>query len=216
MNDDWRLRVEFREAGNSRALSERLNAAEIEHDLERSFADRVIVSVDGPQLFCYAGTREQAERALQLIRRVSAEHGWQYDSELKHWHPSAEAWEDPDVPLPETDSEQLAEHAERIARERAEAVAQGFPEWEVRVTCSGHRQARELADRLREGGVPSVVHRWRYLLVGAPDEDSASELAARIRSLVPSDCPVTVEGTARAVEQAQPPNPFALMGGLGG
>ena len=49
MNDDWRLRVEFHEDGVAHALSERLNAAEIEHDLEKSFADRVIVWSTGPR-----------------------------------------------------------------------------------------------------------------------------------------------------------------------
>ncbi len=35
-----------------------------------------------------------------------------------------------------------------------------------------HRHtAGELADRLREEGIP-IVHRWSYVLVGALDEDS--------------------------------------------
>ncbi len=177
MNDDWRLRVEFHEDGVAHALSERLNAAEIEHDLEKSFAERVIVSVDGPEVFAYAGTREQAERAEQLIRKVAAEHGWKLESELKHWHPTSEQWEDPDLPLPQTDADRLAEHAALMERERAESEAQGYPEYEVRIQCQTHQETLELADRLRDAGLPAV-HRWRYLLLGAVNEAGAEELAS--------------------------------------
>jgi hypothetical protein len=215
MNDDWRLRVEFHEDGVAHALSERLNAAEIEHDLEKSFADRVIVSVDGPEVFAYTGTREQAERAEQLIRKVAAQHEWKLESELKHWHPTSEQWEDPDLPLPQTDADRLAEHAELMERERAESAAQGYPEYEVRIQCQTHQETLELAERLRDAGLPAV-HRWRYLLLGAVNETSAEELATRVRELVPAGSEVTVEASLPALADGTPGNPFAILGGLGG
>jgi hypothetical protein len=215
MNDDWRLRVELHEDGVARALSERLNAAEIEHDLEQSFQDRVIVSVDGNEVFCYTGTREQAERAEQLIRKVAAAHDWKLESELKHWHPTSEQWEDPDVPLPQTDTDRMAEHAELMARERAESEAQGYPEYEVRVQCRSHGETVELAERLRANGLPPV-QRWRYLLLGAVNEQAADELAVRVRALVPDDSSVTVEASLPALADGTPGNPFAVLGGLGG
>ncbi len=215
MNDDWRLRVEFHEDGIAHALSERLNAAEIEHDLEKSFENRVIVSVDGAEVFCYTGTREQAERAEELIRRVAAEHDWKLESELKHWHPTSEQWEDPDLPLPQTDADRLAEHAALMERERAESEAQGYPEYEVRIQCPTHEQTLELAERLRSSGLP-VVHRWRYLLLGAVNESSADELAVRVRGLAPEGSSVTVEASLPALADGTPGNPFAILGGLGG
>jgi hypothetical protein len=215
MNDDWRLRVEFHEDGVARSLSERLNAAEIEHDLEQSFQDRVIVSVDGNEVFCYTGTREQAERAEQLIRKVAAGHDWKLETELKHWHPTSEQWEDPDVPLPQTDTDRMAEHAELMARERAESAAQGYPEYEVRVQCRSHGETVELAERLRANGLPPV-QRWRYLLLGAVNEQAADELAVRVRALVPDDSSVTVEASLPALAGGTPGNPFAVLGGLGG
>ncbi len=211
MSDDWRLRITFDEEGVANRLVERFDAGEIEHQLERTFQDRVIVSRDGSEVFGYTGTRQQAESAERLARSLAAEHGWQVDTELRRWHPSAEAWEDPDKPLPESDAQLAAEHAELIASERA----QDYPEFEVRIECSSREAASELSQRLREEGLPSV-HRHRYVLVGAADEDSAAALAERLRKEAPPGSRVTAEGTVAAVESAVGFNPFAVFGGMGG
>lgn len=214
MNDDWRVRIEASEQGHAHALTHHLSS-DLEHDLERAFHDSVVVSVDGPEVFCYAGTREQAERAEELVRSLAAEHGWQLNLELKHWHPTAEEWEDPDVPLPQSDAERVAEHEERMKWERDESAATDIPDFEVRVECPSHRECNELADQLRSEGL-RPVHRWKYLLVGVADEDSATELAERIRNEVPGDCVVTTEANARSFFADRPSNPFAIFGGLGG
>ena len=214
MNDDWRLRVRLHEQGIVHSLVERLDASELDHDLETSFHDRVIVSVDGPELFCYAGTREQAERAQALIRSQTEQHGWGVEFELKHWHPTAEEWADPDKPLPTSDAERAQERATLMAREREESEARGYPEYEVRVQCQSHRETLELAERLRSEGLPSV-QRWNFLLVGTLDEDSAKALAERLRDQAPTGCVVSTEGTLGAVLTEQP-NPFAVFGGLAG
>ncbi len=60
MSDDWRLRVLLDQEGHARELAERLGAFDAQHDLKSSFSDRVIVSRDGREVFCYADTREQA------------------------------------------------------------------------------------------------------------------------------------------------------------
>ncbi len=211
MSDDWRLRITFEEEGLANRLVERFDAGELEHQLERAFEDRVVVSRDGSEVFGYTGTRQQAESAAGLARSLAAEHGWQIDTELRRWHPSAEAWEDPDKPLPESDAQLAAEHAELVARERA----QEYPEFEVRIECSSREAAGDLAERLRSEGLPSV-HRFRYVLVGAADEDSAARLAERLRSEVPEGAEVTMEGTARAVLSTVGPSPFAVFGGMGG
>jgi hypothetical protein len=211
MSDDWRLRIDVQESSRARRLLDRLDASELEHELETSFHDRVIVSRENSTLYCYAGAREQAERAEALARRVADEHDWTIHVALHRWHPTAERWEDPSVPLPTSDTERAAEHAELIESERA----QPQPEFEVRVECSTRRAARELADRLREEGLPNV-QRARYVLVGVPDEDSATALADRIRAEAPADSTVTAEGTFNAVLAEVGPNPFAIFGGMGG
>ena len=215
MNDDWRLRIDLHEHSLAHQLSEALDAVEIEHQLDRSFHDRVVVSVDGPEVFCYAGTRAQAEAAEQLIRQLVTDHGWEADIDLAHWHPVSEQWENPDEPLPDSETDAARERAERIADERAESAEEGYPEFEVRIKSGSRRHAGELSDRLEQEGIPNV-HRWSYVLVGATDEESAQQLAERLRGELPAGTEITVELNQREVWDHRPPNPFAILGGLAG
>jgi hypothetical protein len=221
MNDDWRLRVDVREDGGAHELTDRLEASDLTHDLSTEFHDRVIVSRDGPMVFCYAATRQQAEAAENVIRGLAEEHGWHVTFGLEHWHPVAEAWESPDLPLPGADAELAAERRELMERERLESTSLGHPEWEVRVRCRSHRDAQRLADDLRQEGVPSV-HRWEFVVLGAPDEDTARALAARIQGEVPEGSAVSVEASIPEVVSEAPhatpfqQTPFAIFGGLAG
>ena len=215
MNDDWRLRITLGDPGDARALTEELRALGLQEDLRRTLHDRVIVSTDASEVFCYAGTREQAEAAAQTVTRLAAEHSWSPAIELRHWHPTAETWEEADAPLPDSDATRAAEHAERIAAERAESTEQGYPEFEVRIQCHSRGEAGELAERLRDEGIP-VVHRWSAVLVGATDEDSAQRLAQRLCTEAPGGATVTVEGNLRAVYDDRPWRPFSIFGGMGG
>jgi hypothetical protein len=216
MSDDWRLRADLRDDGAARVLTERLGAERLSADVATAFGDQLIVSGDGPNVFVYAGERAQAELAAQAIRTIAAERGWEVELELKRWHPTAEEWEDPDVPLPTTDAERAAEHAQRVAREREESAERGYAEYEVRVQCASHHETVELADRLRDEGM-SVVRRWRYLLVGAADEDAANALAERLRAEAPPGSAVVAEVSQRAAWDDDPSRgSFAVFGGLGG
>jgi hypothetical protein len=213
MNDDWRLQIGFRDEGVLDALQDRLDAKELEHDLSEAFHDRVIVSRNGTTLFLYAGDREQAERARALVERLMREDEEEVEIDFKRWHPLAQDWEPADKPLPEAAAARAAEHAARIAKERNESEEQGHPEWEVRIDLPSRAEAEEVADRLREEDLPTV-HRWKYPLVGAADEDSATALAERIRNEAPPGSEVTVEGTWRDAYAERPRNPFAFLGGL--
>jgi hypothetical protein len=215
MSDDWRLRVDLHEGGFAHALTERLEASELEHELETSFEDRVVVSRDGGDVFAYAGTRQQAEQAEKLIRSLAAENGWHLEAVLERWHPTAEQWEDADAPLPDSDAERAEERAELMEDERQEAEQRGYPEYEVRVELPSHDDAVRFADRLRSEGLASV-RRSNYVLVGAADEDSANSLADRLRGEAPAGSTVTAQGTLEAAYADRPPNPFAVLGGLGG
>jgi hypothetical protein len=215
MNDDWRLRIELHDEGHARQLAQRLQSPELEHDLDQSFHDRVVVSLEGSEVFCYAGAREQAQRAEQAIRKLAGDNGWLLESELKHWHPTAEEWEDPDAPLPANEIERAAERAELMESEREEAAERGYPEFEVRVALERHRDTVRLAEQMREEGLPNV-HRWKYLFIGALDEDTANALAERLRGEAPAGSTVTVEATSNAVFDERPANPFAFLGGLAG
>jgi hypothetical protein len=215
MNDDWRLRIDLHDDDHVGELTRALEQRPVERGAPSSPDDRAIVTHDGAEVFCYTGTREQAEHAREAVRALAAEHGWHADFELMHWHPTAERWEDPDTPLPATDAQMAQEHRERIAQERSDSAAEGYPEFEVSVHCRSHRDATELAHKLEQEGIPNT-HRWTTVLVGANDEDSAGQLADRLRAETPAGCEVTVEGNLRAVYDERPGRRFWFLGGLGG
>ncbi|HET7508277.1 MAG TPA: hypothetical protein VFJ53_07960 [Solirubrobacterales bacterium] len=212
MNDDWRLQIDFVETHFADALHDRLDAEELEHDLSRAFSDRVIVSNDGTTVFVYAGDREQAEKARKLVERLTAEDGEDVKIGFTRWHPEAEEWRPADEPLPQDAEDRAAEHAARVARERQESETNG-PEYEVRIDLPSHKEAGEFAERLQAEGLPTV-HRWKYVLVGATDEDSANALAERIRGEAPAGGSVAVEGTWSEAYAERSRSPFWFLGGL--
>jgi hypothetical protein len=213
-NDDWRVQIDVHEDRVAHDLYEALEEGALEHKLERAFHDRVVVSRDGDTVYCYAGDRAQAEAVEGLVRSLSEEHGWGVETQIRRWHPIEESWEDPDAPLPAGEQERRDERAELIERERSEAEESGYPEFEVRVEFATHHDAMDMVERLRSEGLSSV-HRWKYLLVGALDEDSANALAERLRDEAPPGSTVKVEGSWRAVQAEVAPSPFAFLGGLG-
>lgn len=216
MNDDWRLQVDFKEEHLAGHLIDHLDANKLEHDLSAAYEDRVIVSHEGGRVFLYAGTREQAEAAKSHIEQLAAEQGWPMSIELRHWHPSAEQWEDPDLPLPDSDAAELAEHQERTAAEREEGKKRGHPEFEVRMDFPSRHEAAAAAEKLKAEGIPTV-HRAKYLLAGADDEDTVEVLAKRLRAELPEATQIAAEGSMRVVWDERPPNPYVMLfGGLGG
>lgn len=215
MSDDWRLRIELDGEEQAKELAERLSKFDLPHELGTAFHERVVVSRDGPEVFCYADTRQQTDAAAAAIRSVAAERGWQPRTELRRWHEMAEEWKDPDAPI-----EPAAEHAELIEHERVQSREQGFPDFEVRVRCSSRHEAHELAERLEREGIANV-HRWQFVVVAAADEDTAHALAERIRSEAPPGTTVTAEASLPQVVSEVPlatpfGSPFAVFGGLGG
>jgi hypothetical protein len=215
MNDDWRVRAELPDAAQARELGKALASGELEHSLQSAAGKRVIISVDDVELFAYAADRHQAELVVAALTATASVRGWSLTTELHRWHPVAERWEDPELPLPVTASETASEHAEELVQDHAQAAALGYTEYEVRVTLPSHHETVALAEQLHGEGIPTL-RRWRYLLVGAADEQSAGVLAERVSALAPADATVSVEATAAAIEAGLPPNPFAVFGGLGG
>lgn len=215
MNDDWRLEVDFDDAAHIGSLVERLDARELEHELSNAFHDRVIVSRNDDVVFLYAGSREQAEAARELVLSLAQQHGWKLDVDFTRWHPTAEEWEDPDLPLPDGDAAKQAEHEALIAAERRQTEESGHPEYEVRVDLPSLHEASQFADTLRSEGLP-VVHRWKFLLIGVTDEDSGKELVERIQDQAPPGSKVGLEGTWAVAYAERPPTPFAVLGGLAG
>jgi hypothetical protein len=213
MAEDWRIRVTLGSDGGSKPWShERLEARSLGTEVADALGDRVAVSRDDGELFLYASTEDEARAAEELVREDLDHHGWQAAVEMTRWHEEAEEWKPADVPLPANDAERAEEHAQRVAKEDAETAADGAAEWEIRVDLPSHREAKRLAGRLEAAGV-KPVRRWKYLFVGAYDEDQARALAEELRATLPPGGKVTVEATFASVERN---NPFAVFGAGGG
>jgi hypothetical protein len=215
MDDDWRLQIDLDDAGIGGEISDHLRAAELEHDLETAFDQRVIVSHEGERIYLYAGDREQLERARRVVQGQLDQKGWDARFDLRHWHEDAEDWEDPDAAEPTTPAAREAEHERLMRTEDEETAARGgLAEFEVRVEFPSHREAKEFAAKLEDEGL-EPVRRWRYMVVGAADEDQANALADRIRAEAPADSKVTAEGSLAVAWRERPPSPFWWLGGLG-
>lgn len=191
--DDYRIRVELPEEENASGLLSRLGlgswADELAHELE---GRRLAVSEDENELFVYAASPAEAERARAIVEAVVAEEG--IDARIRpveHWLHDEERWDDePREPTPEE-----------------ELLQEGVAPWEVRIDCQTHREAEELAERLEAEGY-GVVQRWKYLIVGATTREEAEALAARLHG--------EVEFSSAYVWETVPQNPFVIFGGLGG
>jgi hypothetical protein len=192
MADDWRIRVTVGdEAGG---LLDRLgdalsgDAAELAAELEKR---RLAVSRDGDELFVYASSPAEADRARKLIATVLQTE--QLEARLgpvEHWLDEEDRWDD--EPPGETWEE--------------EELDRGYAPWEVRVTLPSHGEARTLAGKLESEGY-SVERRWRDLIVGTDSKEDAETLARRLHG--------EVEPGGELVWETVPGNPFAIFGGLG-
>ena len=188
MAEEWRVEVDLEDQQHGLTLSERLRSLDLDDEARERLGDRVVVSRDGPRMFLYAASGEQAREAERVARDLAAAEGLSAQTALTRWHPDEEAWKDPSVPLPSTDEERAAEEQRH---EIAEARA-GQHEWEVRVDLPSLRETLDLVRRVGDEGL-AVHRRWRHLLVGAATENQASELADRIRSQAPAEAQVQVE-----------------------
>ncbi len=191
-SDDWRVTISV--SGQAQAGREQrpFSLHEVEEDIRRQVGRPIAVGADDRQIFLYAGTETAARDAERIARDVLARHGIAAESALHRWHPIEEQWENPDVAMPQTEAERQAEHQRLEDTETAESVATGIAQWQVRVELGSHRQAVALARTLENEG-RAVVRRWKFLLVGASNEDQARELAGQIRREAPPGAAVIAE-----------------------
>jgi hypothetical protein len=192
--DDWRIRIEI-EDDQAPGLLERLGlelgdeASELARELEKR---RLAVSYDDDEVFVYASSPAEAERARAVIQAELRDFGIAaVTGPVEHWLEDEERWDD--EPPDETWEE--------------DELERGYAPWEVRVSCKSHREARELADQLEQEGY-SVERRWRHLIVGTASKEEAEALAARLHG--------EVEPGGELIWETVPGNPFAIFGGLGG
>ncbi len=216
MADDWRVTVDFDDEHDGTQLVEWLSAFEFASEERHRLGRRVVVSREGAQVYLYTDAEELAREVEAIVRQGLADQERTAIVSLARWHPVAEEWKDPSVPLPRTEDQLDAEREERLERETEESEEARHAEWEIRIELRHHRETVELARRLEAEGVP-LVRRFRYLLVGAVNEEEARELAERLGREVPEGATVHVQPGGEMVWEVTPANPFvAIGGGLGG
>jgi hypothetical protein len=223
--DDWRVTVTLPAEEQSGRVVASLAETEVEGDVRKALGDRVVVGGgdDPGVVFLYTGTAEAAHEAERVVRGIVTEYGLEAEYAIHRWHPEEERWELEGAALPATEAHHEAEH-ERLEEDEAEESEQlGEALWEVRIEFDSHRDALEMADRIESeadellaGYTISVVRHWRYLLIGADNEDQATEIAEQVRRQLPPGAELKVEPSGALVWQSVKVSPFAVLGGLSG
>ncbi|MGD0375048.1 MAG: hypothetical protein ABSB01_10775 [Streptosporangiaceae bacterium] len=190
--NDWRVTISLPEPEQVQRAQQSFSAHEVEDDIRRRVGGNIAVGAGDTQIFLYAGTEIAAREADRVARDLLARQDIPAEFALHRWHPIEEEWESPDVAMPQTEAERQAEHQRLEDEEANESRAAGIAQWEARVELPSHREAVALATKLRSEG-RTVVRRWRFLLVGAGNEDDARELAEQIRREAPPDATVRAE-----------------------
>jgi hypothetical protein len=191
-NNDWRVTISLTDPAHLERARRSFAEHEVEEDVRRQLGRSIAVGAGDAQIFLYAGTENAARDAERVARNVLAQQGIGAEFALHRWHPIEEGWESPDVAMPQTEAERQAEHQRLDDAETAESLATGSAQWEARVEFPSHHEAVALASKLRAEG-RTVVRRWRFLVVGANNEDDARELAEQIRREAPPDATVSAE-----------------------
>jgi hypothetical protein len=190
--EDWRVTATLHEHGHVAQLLIGIKEHGIESETRHRLGGQVAVSGEGSHVFVYASSEAAAREAERIVRELVGEHGLSAEFAVERWHPLEERWEDASVPFPDDTAAQRAEHERLEEDEAAESQRLGLAEWEVRLELPSHRQAVELAERLEAEGM-SVVRRWKYLVVGANNEDEAKEIAGRLEHEAPGEAKIQVE-----------------------
>jgi len=191
-SNDWRVTITLADPEHVERARRSVSEHRVEEDVRRQLGRSVALGAGDSQIFLYAGTENAARDAERVARDILAREDIPAEFALHRWHPIEEEWENPDVALPQTEAERQAEHQRLEDAETAESLATGTAQWEARVEFPSHHEAVELADRLRSEG-RTVVRRWRFLVVGANNEDDARALAEQIKREAPPDAVVSAE-----------------------
>lgn len=188
-DDDWRVTVTFDDEAHVRHMVQSLRDRQVERDVRRRLGHRVAVSADGSQVFLYAGTEDAAREADRVIREILAQRHLTAAFRLDRWHPIEQEWEDAGAPLPQTAEQREMEEERRVAEETEESEETGQTGYEVLIEVPSRHEAMELAKRFQSEGHP-VIRRWRYVVLGAENEDEARDLAQAVQKEVPANASV--------------------------
>ena len=189
---DWRVTISLTGQAHVEQARQSISEQEVEQDVRQRLGRNIVVGAGDSEIFLYAGTELAATEAERTAREVLGRLGIEAEFALHRWHPSEEEWQSPDVAMPQTEAERQAEHQRLEDAEAADSVAAGSAMWQARVELESHREAVALAHKLQGEGY-SVVRRWKFLIIGANNDDDAKALAEHIRQEAPSGAQVCAE-----------------------
>ena len=191
-SSDWRVTITLADEAHTEQARQSFSEHQVEEDVQRSLGRDIAVGAGDSQIFLYAGSENAARQAEQVARGVLTARGIDAEFALHRWHPVEEEWESPDVALPQTEAERTAEHQRLEDAETAESLATGTAGWQARVELPTHHDAVAMAAKLHDEG-RTVVRRWKFLVVGANNEDDARALADQLRAEAPPGATVYAE-----------------------
>ena len=191
---DWRVTISLSGQANVEQARQSFSEKEVEQDVRGRLGHNIVVGAGDSQVFLYAGTELAAREAERTAREVLGQLGIEAEFALDRWHPIEEEWQSPDVAMPRTEAERQAEHQRLEAAETVESLDFGSALWQARAELPSHREAVALAHKLQGEGY-AVVRRWKFLIVGANDDDDARAIAEHIRQEAPAGAQVTAEPT---------------------
>jgi hypothetical protein len=186
--EDWRVEINLDDEEHGYGLGERFRSHDLDDDARQRLGPRAVVSRDGPRVFLYTGTPQQAREAERIARELIAADDLTAEIEVTHWDAQTEEWLHFEGDALEPDEE------ERDADEES------YP-WLLSVELKSRDDAAATEELLR-GAAGPVHRRWHYVTVDARTEDEANELANRFRDQLPQGAELWVEANPEGI-----PNP---------
>jgi hypothetical protein len=197
-NEDWRVEINLADQQHGYDLGERMRSHDFDDEARKRLGRGVAVTRDGPRLFVYAASEDQAREAERAVRQLLETDGLTAEVGVTRWHAVEEAWKDASIPLPRTEDEVEEELRRKEKAEQREAAEGGSYDWLVKVDLPSRAEAVDLVERLRADDWP--VHRlWAYVEIDVLTRERADELAANLRDELPQDAQVWVEANPEDV-----------------
>jgi len=194
-NEDWRVEITLDDEQSGYDLGERLRSQDLDEEARERLGKQIYVSRNGPQLFLYAGSEEQARAAEAVVRELVAADGLTAEFRgVTRWHPVEQEWKDSSIPLPRTDDEIRAEQERREAAERREAEEQGTYDWVVKINASEGGDAKRIAEQLEAQGHP-VDRIWRWVTVHVLTEEVGNDLVSSLEAELPDGTEIWLEAS---------------------
>jgi hypothetical protein len=193
-NEDWRVEINLDDKHEGYDFGERLRSQDLAADARERLGKRVYISRNGPQLFLYTGSEQQAREAELVVRGLLVADDLSAEfAGVTRWHPVEQEWKDASIPLPETDTEIRQELERKEEAEREEAEEEGSYDWMVKINLPSADDAEQVAETLEEAGHP--VHRiWRWVTVDVLTEEIGNHLISSLQETLPADSEIWLEG----------------------